>query len=144
MVHPLPLRAPTWKSPPFITCLNFPAGVRFLRFSWHFRFCFFVFFCFCFRFVCVCVLGTRSRGRAHPCCGCQRVLAGRGEVERSAVASFVPRRRVCLETRDKHEWALFGLHLHDYIESVRVYMSISRLQGNRQVVLIFAIALEIT
>ena len=38
-------------------------------------------------------------------------LAGRGGVARSAVAVFVASRRVCLETREKHEWALSVLHL---------------------------------
>ena len=73
--------------------------------------------------------------------GCWRVEGG---VARSAVAVFVARRRVCLETRGKHEWALSGLHLHNSIECVRVYKGLSRLQGNIQAVLIFANGLKIT
>ena len=63
---------------------------------------------------------ARHRGRARRRRGCQRVLSGRGGVKRSAVAAFVPRCRVCLETRGKHEWALPGLHLPNSIEYVRV------------------------
>ena len=65
------------------------------------------FFCF----VCLRVLRARPRERARRRRGCQRVLASRGGVARSAVAAFVPRRRVCLETRGMHEWALSRLHL---------------------------------
>ena len=90
------------------------------------------------------VLGARHRGRAQRRRGCQRVLASRGGVERSAVAAFVPRRRVCLETRGKHEWALSDLHLLNSIEYVRVYQGISGLQGKIQAVLIFATGLKIT
>ena len=39
------------------------------------------------------------------------VLADRGGVARSAVAAFVPRRPVCLETRGMQKRALPGLHL---------------------------------
>ena len=108
LVHPWPLGAPTSKPPPFITCRTFPAGLCFLPFSWHSR-CFLPFFFF--RFVCVRVLRVRHGGRARRRRGCQRVLAGREEVARSAVAAFVTRRRVCLETRRMHERALSGLHL---------------------------------
>ena len=107
LVHPWPLRSPSWKSPPFITCRTFPVVLCFLHFSWHFRF----FFPFFFRFVCGRVLGARHGGRARHRRGCQRVTADRGGVKRSAVAVFVPRRLVSLETRGKHEWALSGLHL---------------------------------
>ena len=60
---------------------------------------------------CVCVVGARQRWRARRRRGCRWMLAGRGGVARSAVAVFVARRRVCLETQGKHEWALFCLHL---------------------------------
>ena len=66
----------------------------------------------------------------------------RGGVERSAVVVFVPRRRVCLETRGKHEWALPGLHLRFLIEYARVYKVRSVLQDNIQGVFIFATGLE--
>ena len=58
-----------------------------------------------------CVVGTRRRGRGRHRRGCRRMLAGRGGGARSAVAVFMARRRVCLETQGKREWALFGLHL---------------------------------
>ena len=62
-----------------------------------------------FRFVRARVLRARHRGRARRRRGCLGVLAGRRGVASSAVAVFVARRRVCLETRGKHEWALPGL-----------------------------------
>ena len=139
MVHPWPLRAPTWKSPPFITCLTFPAVLCFLHFSWHSRFFFPVFF---FRFVCVRVLRARHRGQARRRRGCQRVLTGREGFARSAGAVSVDRRCVCLETRGMHEWALFGLHLCFFIEFVRVYKGHWVLQDNIQAVLIFATKLK--
>ena len=53
---------------------------------------------------------ARHRGRARRHRWCQRALAGSpGVVGRSAVAVFVARCRVFLETRGKHEWALPGL-----------------------------------
>ena len=61
--------------------------------------------------MCVRVLGARHRGRSRRRRGCQRVLAGKGGVATSVVAVFVARRRVCLETRGMHEWALSGLDL---------------------------------
>ena len=79
-----------------------------LKFVLHFQLFFPFFF---FRFVCVCVVGARQHGRTRRRRGCRRMLAGRGGVARSAVAVFVARRRVCLETQGKHEWALPGLHL---------------------------------
>ena len=61
-----------------------------------------------FSFVCLRVPRAWYRGRPRRHLGCRRALAGRGGVGRSAVAIFVPRRRVCIETREKHEWALPG------------------------------------
>ena len=102
------------------------------------------FFLFFFvRFVCVRVVGARHRGRARRRRGYQRLLAGRGGVARSAVAVFVARRCVCLETRGKHEWALSSLHLW-VIEYVRVYMGRSGLQDSIQAVLLFATKLKFT
>ena len=99
LVHPWPLRAPIGESLPFITSRTFPAVFCFSiplgRFQPFFPF-------FFFRFVCVRVLGARHRGRARRRRGCQRALAGRGGVARNAVAVFVARRSVCLETRGKH------------------------------------------
>ena len=141
LVHPWPLRASTWRSPPFFTCRTFPADLCFLNFSRHFRLFFPYFF---FRFVCVRVLGARHRGRARRRRGCQRVLAGRGGVARSVVAALVARRRVCLDTRGKHECALSGLHLHNSTEYVRVYKGLPGLRGNILAVLIFATGLKIT
>ena len=37
LVHPWPLRAPTWESPPVITFRTFPAVLCFIRLSWHFQ-----------------------------------------------------------------------------------------------------------
>ena len=51
LVHPWPLRAPTWESPPFITCRTFPAFICFSHLSWHFQ-CFFLFSSFV---ACACV-----------------------------------------------------------------------------------------
>ena len=99
---------------------------------------------FLFRFVCVRVLGARNRGRARRRRGCQRVLAVKGGIEASAGAAFVPKRRVCLETRGTNEWALSGLHLHNSIEYVRVYKGHSGWQGKIQAVLIFATRLKNT
>ena len=93
----------------------------------------FIFLVFSFLcFVCVRVLRERHRGRVRRRRGCQQVLAGRGGVARSAIAVFVARRRVCLETRGGHEWALSGLRLQDSIEYVRVYKGRSGLQNNIQ------------
>ena len=75
LVHPWPLRAPTWKHPPFITCRTFPAVLRFLRSLGVFSY--YSFFLLSFRF-CVGVLRVRHRGRARHRRGCQLVLAGRG------------------------------------------------------------------
>ena len=108
LVHPWPLRDPTWESPPFITCRTFPAVLCFLNFSGHFQSLFPLFF-FCF--VCVRVLGAQHRGRARRLRGCERMLASRGGIARSAAAVFVVRRFACLETRGMHTWALSGLHL---------------------------------
>ena len=47
-----------------------------------------------------------ERGAIAGVGGRWRVDGGAG---RNAVAVFVPRRRVCIETRGKHEWALSGL-----------------------------------
>ena len=64
LVHPWALRAPTWKSPPFITCRTFPAVLYFLHFSWHFRF-FFPFFLCSFR-VRTCSRSTAPRASPAP------------------------------------------------------------------------------
>ena len=105
VVHPWPLRAPTWTTSPSIACRAFPAVGCLL--SSPFFLALSVRFSLVFRFVCVRVLEARHRGRARRRRRCQRVLAGRGRgVARSAVAVLVARRRVCLETRGKHEWAL--------------------------------------
>ena len=132
------LELPTSKPPPFITCRTFPAVLRVLVFIFALSVMFF------FRFVCVRVLRARHRGRAQRRRGCQRVLPGRGGVARSAIAVFVPRRRVCLETRGKHEWALSGLHLWSWIEYVPVYEGRSGPQNNIRAVLIFATKLKFT
>ena len=66
---------------------------------------------FFFRSVCVRLLRARHCGRARRRHRCQWVLANKGRVARGAVAAVVPRRRVCLETRGMHEWALSGPHL---------------------------------
>ena len=65
-------------------------------------------------------------------------------VARSAVAVFVARHRVSVETRGKHEWALSGLHLLNSIEYVRVYRGRSGLKDTIQAVLIFATELKFT
>ena len=96
---------------------------------------------FLFRFVCVRVLRARHRGRARHRRGCQRVLAGRAGVARSAVAVFVPRRPVCLETRGKHEWALSGLLVY-YVRVYRVRFNM-KMKIKNQAVLIFATKLKI-
>ena len=91
-----------------------------LKIILHFQLFFPFFF---FRFVCVRVLGARHRGRAMRRRGCQRMLAGKGGFARSAVVVFVAWRRVCLETRRKHEWAPSGLHLKNRLnmyELIRV------------------------
>ena len=98
---------------------------------------------FSFRFVCVGVLRIRHRGRARHRRGCQRLLAGRGGVARSAVVVFVARRRVCLETRGNHEWALSGLLMWFRLFFVRVYKGGCDMQNNIQAVLIFATKLKI-
>ena len=90
------------------------------------------------------VLGTRHRGRARRRRGCQRVLAGRGGVARSAFAVFVARRHVCLETRTKHEWALSGLFAWFRLNYVRVYKGRLDMQNKIQSVLIFATNLKLT
>ena len=97
--------------------LPFSAILCFLHFSWHFQ-SFFPFFFV--RFVCVRVLRIRQCGRARHRRGCQRVVAGREGFARSAVAVLVARRRVCLETRGKHEWALSGLLMWSRLYYVRV------------------------
>ena len=93
LVHPWPLRAPIWTSPPLGTYRAFPAVLSrfFLARS-------VIFSLFLFRFGCVRVLQARQHGRARHRRGCQRVVGGRGGVARSAVAVFVARRPVCLET----------------------------------------------
>ena len=90
----------------FITCRTFSVVPYFLHCSWHFQ-SFFFFSLHSFR---VRVLGSRHREGAWRRRACQQVLAGRAGVARSSVAVFVARRCLCLETRGKHEWALFGLH----------------------------------
>ena len=136
LVHPWPLRAPPSESaPPFIAWRTFPAVLCVLHLTWHSRS--FLTFCF-FRFVCVRVLRVRHRGRAWHRRGCQWVLAGRGGVARSAVADFVARRRVCLETRRKHDWALSGLLMWFWLYYVRVYKGRCDTQNKIQAVLIFA------
>ena len=72
------------------------------------------------------------------------MLAGRGGGGQSAVAVFVARRRVCLETRGKHEWALSGLLLWSWIEDVRVFKGCSGLPNDIKAVLIFATKLKFT
>ena len=90
------------------------------------------------------VLRARHRGRARRRRGCQRVLAGGGGVAESAVAAFVPGRRVPLETLGMHEWGLSGLRLCFLIEYARVLKGRSGLQDKIQAVLIFATGLKIT
>ena len=115
LVHPWPLRAPTWESPYFITCRTLPMFQRFFVFSISLG----TFGCFSpfASFVpCACVyseLGTAGEpGAVAGVSGCWRVEGG---VARNAVAVFVVRRRACLEIRGKHEWALSGLHLQNPI-----------------------------
>ena len=104
LVHPWPLRAPKSKPPPFITWPTFPAGPCLLHLSWHSR----SFRPFLFRFV-YSEHGTAGEpGAVAGVSGCWRVEGG---VASSAVAVFVPRRRVSLETRGVHKWALSGLYL---------------------------------
>ena len=126
----------TWESLHFITCRTFPADLCVLHFSWRSRF-FFPFFLI-FRFVCVRVLVALHCGRARRRRGYQRVLVGREVVETSAVAVFVPRRRVCLETQGKHEWTLPGLLVWFRLYYVRVYNVRFDMQNKVQAVLIFA------
>ena len=62
--------------------------------------------------VLACTPSTAQRERPAPSrVSAGTVLTGRGGVARSAVAVFVPRRRVYLETREMHEGALPGLNL---------------------------------
>ena len=118
-----------------------------IYFSCHFRLCFFSFFFF--RFVCmracVRVLGARHRGRVRRCRGCQRVLACRGRITRSAVAVFVAGRCVCLATRGVHESALSGLHTYLWfsIEYLRAFKDRLGLQEHIQAMLTFATKLKI-
>ena len=60
--------------------------------------------------LCACVYpehGTAGEpGAIAGVSGCWRVEGGEG---RSAVVVFVARRRVSIESRGKHEWALLGL-----------------------------------
>ena len=71
------------------------------------------------------------------------MVAGRGGVARSAVAALVARRRVCLETRGRHEWALSGLLMWFRLYYVRAYKSPCDMQNRIQAVLIFAAKLKI-
>ena len=87
LVHAWHLRAPTRTPPPSITCRREPFIVR----------------------ACVRVPRARHRGQAQRHRGCQRALTGRGGIGRSAVEVFVATRRVCIETRRKHDWVLSGL-----------------------------------
>ena len=73
LVHPWPLRAPTWKSPPFFTRRTFPAALCFLHFSGHF-WVFFSFFLVLFR-VRACTQSTAPRASAGVS-GCWRVEGG--------------------------------------------------------------------
>ena len=59
---------------------------------------------------CACVYSEYGTAGKLGAVGCKPVLAGSGGIARSAVAVFVARRSVCLETRGRHEWALSGLH----------------------------------
>ena len=111
----------------------------FLHLFWQVR----LFFPFFFlRFVRARVLGALHRGRAGRRRGRQRVVASRGGVTRSAVAVLVARRRVCLETQGKHEWALSGLLMWFRSYCVRVYKVRCDVQNNIQAVLIFAAKLK--
>ena len=56
-----------------------------------------------------CAQRARQSGRARRHRGYGRALASRGGVRRSAVAFFVARRGVSIETRGKHEGALSAL-----------------------------------
>ena len=121
MVHPWPLRAPTWKSPPFSTCRKFQAVLCFLHFSWHFRLFSFFFFCF----LCARVLGTRHRERAQRRRGCQRVLAGKGGLQ----GARSPLSCLGVVCASRHEGSMNGLCLtsiciirfsmYEYIRVVR-------------------------
>ena len=95
---------------------------------------FFLFLFFSFVSVCVRVLRARHRGRARHRRGCQRVVAGRGRegVARSTVAVFAAWRRVCVETRGKHELTLSGLLLWSRLYHVRVYKGRFDLQNKFQ------------
>ena len=73
-----------------------------------------------FRLVCVRVPGARHRGRARNRRGCQRVLAGRGELD-EARSVFEDRRCVRLNVRGKHRWVLSGHLVWGSVRYVRVY-----------------------
>ena len=85
---------------------------------------------------------ARHRGRARRRRKCQRAMGGRGGLARRAVAVLVARRRVCLETRGKHERALSGLLVWGWISHVRVYKGRLGLLNKVQAVLIFATKLN--
>ena len=129
LAHPWHLRAPTWTPPPPITCRREP---------------FFLFFLFCSFVWYACVPRARHRWRAQHRRGCQQALTGRRGVGRSAVAVFVARSRVCIETRGKHEWVMSGLLVWGWIYYVRVYKGRFGLQNNIQSVQIFATKLKVT
>ena len=54
------------------------------------------------------------------------------------------RRRVCLETRGKHEWALSGLLMWFRLYYVRVYKGRRDMQNNVEAVLMLATKLKIS
>ena len=146
MVHPWPLRAPTWESSPFLLLAGLSGGSLFSPFICFSRYFQSISPSFFFRSVCVRVLRIRHRGRARHRRGCQRVLAGRGwvaRIGRDAVAVFVARRRVCLDTRGKHECAPSGLLIWFRLYYVRLYKVRCDIQKNIQAVLIFATKLKI-
>ena len=102
LVHSWHLRAPTWTPPPSITCPREPFSL------------------FCYFILCACVCAQSTAPRASP--APSRVSAAcRGGVGRSAVAVFVARHCVSVDTRGKHPWALSGLLVWGRLYYVRVY-----------------------
>ena len=73
-------------------------------------------------------------------------VSGRWRVEGglSAVAVFVARRRVFIETRGRHEWVLSGLLVWSRAYYARVCEGRFGVQNNIQAVLIFATKIKFT
>ena len=126
LVHPWPFRAPTSKPSHFNTCRTCR---EVLCFHGHFFFSSFV--------SCACVYSE------HGTAGGPGAVVGRGAVTRSAVAAFVPRHRVCHETRRMHERALFGPPFMTCGRACTSHKGRSGSQRNIYAVLIFATTLTL-